>query len=223
MSQEQWTAVDHYLNEHLALSDSALDAALKANTEAGLPAIDVTATQGRFLHMLARLTSARRILEIGTLGGYSTIWMARALPADGRLITLEVDPKHAKVASENIAQAGLANLVDLRLGPAVESLARIEREGAGTFDLVFIDADKENCGTYLEWALKLSRKGAVIVCDNIVREGEIADVANKSPQIEGVRAFLGMAAAEPRLMTTAVQTVGSKGYDGFAIALVVGG
>jgi predicted O-methyltransferase YrrM len=221
MSQEQWTVVDRYLNDRLALSDAALDAALAANTAAGLPAIDVTANQGKFLHMLALLVGAKRILEIGTLGGYSTIWMARALPADGRLVTLEVDPKHAEVAQSNIARAGLAELVDIRLGPAVESLVHMEKEGAGPFDLFFIDADKESCGVYLSWALKLCRKGSLIVCDNIVREGAIADIANTDPRTLGVRAFLDMAVAEPRLLATALQTVGTKGYDGFAIALVV--
>jgi predicted O-methyltransferase YrrM len=221
MSQEQWTAVDRYLNDRLAPSDSALDAALAANTAAGLPAIDVTANQGKFLHILALLVGAKRILEIGTLGGYSTIWMARALPADGRLVTLEVDAKHAEVAQSNISRAGLGELVDIRLGPAVESLVHLEKEGAGPFDLVFIDADKENCGVYLSWALKLSRKGSLIICDNIVREGAIADLANTDPRTLGVRAFLDMAVAEPRLLATALQTVGTKGYDGFAIALVV--
>jgi predicted O-methyltransferase YrrM len=221
MPQEQWTAVDRYLNDRLVPSDAALDAALSANTAAGLPTIDVTPNQGKFLHILALLVDAKRILEIGTLGGYSTIWMARALPADGRLVTLEVDPKHAAVAQSNIAGAGLAQVVEVRLGPAVESLARLEEEGAGPFDLLFIDADKENCGVYLSWALKLSRPGSLIVCDNIVREGGIADEANAEPRVLGIRAFLDMARAEPRLLTTALQTVGTKGYDGFAIALVV--
>ncbi len=221
MPQELWTEVDRYLNDRLVPADPALDAALKANAAAGLPVIDVAPNQGKLLYLLATLIGARRILEIGTLGGYSAIWMARALPPGGRLVTLEVDPKHAEVATSNIARAGLSDFVEIRLGPAVESLAQIEREGAQPFDLIFIDADKERCAVYLEWALKLSRRGSLIICDNIVRDGAIADEANTDARLQGVRAFLDRVATEPRLSATALQTVGSKGYDGFALALVV--
>jgi predicted O-methyltransferase YrrM len=221
MQQEQWTAVDRYLNSLLVPSDETLEAALKANAEAHLPAIDVAPNQGKLLHLLARIAGARRILEIGTLGGYSTIWLARALPDDGRLITLEADPRHIQVAAANIARAGLTGIVEIREGPAAESLSRLVNEGERPFDLIFIDADKENCSVYLSWALRLSHLGSVIICDNVVREGAIVDPANTDTRVRGVRAFLEMAAAEPRLSATALQTVGSKGYDGFAMALVV--
>jgi len=222
MSQKQWTAVDRYFSETLVPSDPVLDAVLKANAKAGLPAIDVAPNQGKFLQLLVQLRGARRILEIGTLGGYSSIWMARALPADGRLTTLEFSPKHAEVARANIARAGLEKIVEIRVGPALETLAKMEKEGTEPFDLIFIDADKPNNPNYLPWALKFSRPGTLLIGDNIVREGEVADPSSTDPNVQGQRRFLELMAAEPRLSTTALQTVGSKGYDGFAMALVLG-
>ena len=222
MSQKQWTAVDRYFSETLVPSDPVLDAALRANTKAGLPAIDVAPNQGKFLQLLVQLRGARRILEIGTLGGYSSIWMARALPADGRLTTLEFSPKHAEVARANIARAGLEKVVEIRVGPALETLAKMDKEGTEPFDLIFIDADKPNNPNYLPWALKFSRPGTLLIGDNIVREGEVADPASTDPNVQGQRRFLELMAAEPRLSATALQTVGSKGYDGFAMALVLG-
>lgn len=221
MNQDQWTAVDSYITEKLVSPDSALEAALEANAAAGLPAIDVAPNQGKFLHLLALLKGARRILEIGTLGGYSTIWMARALPTGGRLVTLEVDPKHAKVAQGNIDRAGLAGVVEVRLGPAKDSLAQLHKEGAEAFDLIFIDADKPSIPAYLEWAMKLAKPGTLILTDNVVREGAIVDAASADPAVQGVRTMFEMLAAEPRLKATAIQTVGSKGYDGFAMAIVL--
>jgi len=222
MSQKQWTAVDRYFSETLVPSDAVLDAALQANTKAGLPAIDVAPNQGKFLQLLVQLRGARRILEIGTLGGYSSIWMARALPADGHLTTLEFSPKHAEVARANIARAGLQKIVEIRVGPALETLANMEKEGTEPFDLIFIDADKPNNPNYLPWALKFSRPGTLLIGDNIVREGEVADPSSTDPNVQGQRRFLELVAAEPRLSATALQTVGSKGYDGFAMALVLG-
>ena len=221
MSQKQWTAVDRYFSETLVPSDPVLDAALRANTKAGLPAIDVAPNQGKFLQLLVQLRGARRILEIGTLGGYSSIWMARALPADGRLTTLEFSPKHAEVARANIAHAGLGKIVEIRVGPALETLAKMDKEGTESFDLIFIDADKPNNPNYLSWALKFSRPGTLLIGDNIVREGEVADPTSSDPNVQGQRRFLELMAAEPRLSATALQTVGSKGYDGFAMALVL--
>jgi predicted O-methyltransferase YrrM len=221
MPEDQWTAVDHYITDCLALSDPALDAALAANAAAGLPSIDVSPSEGKLLQLLAQLRGARRILEIGTLGGYSTICLARALPEGGRLVTLEVDAKHADVARSNVARAGFANVVEIRVGPALETLARMQEEGAEPFDLIFIDADKPNNPTYLGWALKLSRLGSLIICDNVVRKGAVADADSPDPMVQGARRFFEMLGAEPRLSATAVQTVGSKGYDGFAMALVV--
>jgi len=222
MPQEIWTDVDNYLTGKLVEADPVLDAALAANAAAELPAIDVTPTQGKWLHMLARMIGARRILEIGTLGGYSTIWMARALPAGGRLISLEFEPKHAEVARANIARAGLSDVVEIRVGAALDSLAKIEAEGAEAFDLIFVDADKENNAAYLEWALKLSRRGTLIVVDNVIRDGEIANAASTDEKVIGTRVMFDRMGAEPRLYATAVQSVGSKGYDGFAVGLVVG-
>jgi predicted O-methyltransferase YrrM len=222
MLQEQWAAVDRYLNETLLPADTVLDAALASNAAAGLPEIDVAPNQGKFLHLLARLRGARRILEIGTLGGYSTIWLARALPAGGEMVTLEFEPKHAKVATANISRAGLAQVVDIRVGAALESLARLVEEGVEPFDMIFIDADKPNNPNYLEWAMKLSRVGTLIVLDNVIRDGEVADASSLDEKVIGVRRCLDKMAAEPRLEATALQTVGSKGWDGFAMALVVG-
>ena len=222
MPKHEWAAVDRYLNETLLPVDAVLEAALAANAAAGLPEIDVAPNQGKFLHLLARLRGARRILEIGTLGGYSTIWLARALPDGGSLVTLEFEPKHARVAAGNISRAGLAQVVDIRVGAALESLARLVEEGAEPFDMIFIDADKPNNPHYLEWAMKLSRVGTLIVLDNVIRDGEVADAASLDEKVIGVRRCLDMMAADPRLAATALQTVGSKGWDGFAMALVVG-
>jgi predicted O-methyltransferase YrrM len=221
MNQEKWDEVDGYITEKLVVPDAALDAAMKANAVAGLPSIDVAPNQGKLLHVLALTKSARRILEIGTLGGYSTIWLARALPTGGRLVTLEVAPKHAQVAQANLNRAGLAGVVEIRIGPAADSLAQLHREGAEPFDMIFIDADKENIPVYLEWVLKLAKVGSLIVTDNVVREGAIVDPANTDPAVRGVRTMFERMAAEPRLCATAIQTVGSKGYDGFALAVVV--
>ena len=196
MSQKQWTAVDRYFSETLVPSDPVLDAALRANTKDGLPAIDVAPNQGKFLQLLVQLRGARRILEIGTLGGYSSIWMARALPADGRLTTLEFSPKHAEVARANIAHAGLDKIVEIRVGPALETLAKMEKEGTEPFDLIFIDADKPNNPNYLPWALKFSHPGTLLIGDNIVREGEVADPTSSDPNVQGQRQFLELMAAD---------------------------
>jgi predicted O-methyltransferase YrrM len=220
MSQDLWTAVDDYVADTLALSDPILDEVLQANAAAGLPAIDVTPNQRKFLQLLVRMHGAKRILEIGTLGAYSTIWLARALPSDGLLVTLESNPNHAAAAAKNLARAGVSSVVDLRLGPALDSLAQLHQEGAAAFDFIFIDADKQNNPGYLEWSLRLSRPGTVILTDNVVREGAVADPETNDPRVKGVRRFFEMMAADARLDATAIQTVGSKGYDGFALALV---
>jgi predicted O-methyltransferase YrrM len=222
--QDTWTAVDNYFVETLVLSDPALDAALAANAAAGLPAIDVAPNQGKFLQLLAKLIKARRILEIGTLGGYSTINMARALPADdptSKLITLEFEPLHAATAKSNIANAGLSALVDIRVGPALDSLAKLVADKTAPFDLIFIDADKPNNPLYLDFALKLSHPGTLILVDNIVRDGAIIDAASEDPRVQGQRQLLTAMSVNPRLTSTALQTVGSKGYDGFAMAIVI--
>jgi predicted O-methyltransferase YrrM len=222
MNQEQqWTAVDRYITDLLVPSDSALDAALAASAAGGLPAINVAPNQGKFLAMLAQLQQARSILEIGTLGGYSTIWLARALPAGGRLVTLEADLAHANVARANIANAGLAGVVDLRLGPALDTLPQIAAEGLGPFDFIFIDADKPAYPEYFAWAMKLSKRGSLIIADNIVRKGGVIDPNHEDPRVHGVRRFNELVAAEPRVSATAIQTVGSKGYDGFVMAIVI--
>ena len=221
MSKDLWTAVDRYLNEALMGPDPVLDAALEANAAAGLPAIDVAPNQGKFLSLLAQIAGARRILEIGTLGGYSTIWLARALPPDGQLVTLELDPKHAEVALSNIARAGFSSLVQLRLGPALDSLAQLHAEHSAPFDLIFIDADKPGYADYLHAALKLSRPGTLILADNVVHDGLVADPNTTDPAALGARHFLEALAAEPRLSSAALQTVGSKGHDGFALARVL--
>ena len=220
MDKELWTSVDNYLSDTLVHPDQALNDAVQANARASLPSIDVTPNQGKLLHLLARIQGATRILEIGTLGGYSTIWLARALPPNGKLITLELDPAHATVAAANIQRAGLSSLVDLRVGPALDSLARLHAERAAPFDLIFLDADKPNNPVYLEWAIRLSRPGTIIIGDNVIRDGEILDPNNTDPRVTGTRTFLEKLGAHSRLDATALQTVGSKGYDGFAIALV---
>jgi len=220
MSSACWNEVDRYLTEHLVPSDPVLDAALAASAAAGLPPIQVSVAQGKLLHLLARLHGARSILEVGTLGGYSTIWLARALPEGGRLVTLELEPKHAEVAKANIARAGLEQLVDLRVGRAIDTLSQLAGENCGPFDLVFIDADKESTVDYFEWALRLSRPGTVVIVDNVVRGGAVTDPDHADPRVHGVRRFFDRLAREKRVTATAIQTVGSKGYDGFAIALV---
>jgi len=222
MTQKTWTSVDRYLDDLLVGHDAALDEALQASVEAGLPPISVSPTQGKLLNLLARVRGARAILEIGTLGGYSTIWMARALPADGRLVTLEIDPKHAQVARSNIARAELAARVEVMLGRALATLAQLSAEGAGPFDLIFIDADKASLPEYFRSALGLSRPGSLIVIDNVVRDGAVIDAASRDPSVQGVRRLNELMAAEPRVSATTIQTVGAKGYDGFALALVTG-
>lgn len=220
MSQDLWTAVDRYITDTLIPADRILEAALTASTEAGLPAIAVAPNQGKWLMILAQAIGARSILEMGSLGGYSTIWLARALPADGKLITLEADPKHAEVAGANIARAGFADKVEIRIGKALDTLPKLAAEGLGPFDFIFIDADKGNYPGYLEWAVKLSRPGTLIIGDNVVRDGDVIDATNTDPAVQGVRRMNEIIAAEPRLTATAIQTVGSKGYDGFMIAIV---
>jgi predicted O-methyltransferase YrrM len=222
MNEELWTAVDRYISDHLIPPDAALDAAMRASAEAGLPEIQVSPAQGKFLHLLAKIRGARAILELGTLGGYSTIWLARALPADGRLITVEADPQRAEVARANIVRAGLDGIVELRTGKALDILPQIAAEQRGPFDLVFIDADKENIPDYFAWALKLTRPGSLIITDNVVRNGALADASNTDPRVHGVRRFHEILSAEPRVSATTLQTVGCKGYDGFTLALVVG-
>jgi predicted O-methyltransferase YrrM len=222
MTEEQWSAVDDYINETLVGEDAALDAALGASEAAGLPPISVSPSQGKMLQMLARLIGARTILEVGTLGGYSTIWLARALPSGGRLVTLEVDPTHARVARGNIERAGLADVVDVRLGPALETLPAIAAEGIAPFDMIFIDADKPSNPEYFRWALELSRPGSLIIVDNVVRGGRVVDPDSTDPAVRGVRRLNEMIAAEPRVTATAVQTVGIKGWDGFAMVMVTG-
>ncbi len=222
MSQVLWTAVDSYVEGFLIGPDAALDAALATSAEAGLPEIAVTPSQGKLLYLMARMVGARRILEIGTLGGYSTIWLARAVPAEGMVVTLDADPKHFEVARKNIVRAGLAKVVDQRLGLALETLPDLEEEGAGPFDFVFIDADKENTAEYFGWAMRLSRPGTAIVVDNVVREGELSDAATKDPQVLAMRRFHDVLAADTRVSATTIQTVRSKGYDGFTLAVVGG-
>jgi predicted O-methyltransferase YrrM len=220
MTEEIWTAVDGYLGDLLVPADPALEAALAASAAAGLPAINVSAVQGKLLQLLARAIGAHNVLEIGTLGGYSSIWLARALPDGGRLVSLEADPRHAEVARANIARAGLDSSVEVRLGMALDLLPELAAEGGEPFDLVFIDADKPNNAAYFDWALQLTRPGSIIVVDNVVREGDVIDAVSDSPTVQGVRRFLERLATEPRVSATAIQTVGGKGYDGFAIALV---
>ncbi len=220
MDLELWTAVDRYVCDLLVPSDPVLDATLDDSAAAGLPAISVTPNQGMLLALLVKLRSARTVLEVGTLGGYSTIWLARAMGADGRLTTLEVDPRHADVARRNLARAGLSEVVDVRLGAALDTLPRLAAEGAGPFDLAFIDADKPSNPEYFQWAVRLSRPGSVIVVDNVVRQGAVADADSMDPAIQGTRRLYEVMGAEPRVSATVIQTVGSKGYDGFAIAVV---
>ncbi len=222
MTQELWTAVDTYIKEKLLPEDRVLAEALGNATDAGLPVIAVSPTQGKLLHLLVKMCSARKILEIGTLAGYSTIWMARALPEGARVVTLEVDPKHAAVALKNFELAGLRDVIELRLGKALDSLPKLAADGLGPFDLIFIDADKSNIPGYFEWALKLSRPGTTIIVDNIIRDGEVIDASSEDPNIQGVRRFNDMLKSERRVSATEIQTVGEKGYDGFALLVVTG-
>ena len=220
MSPELWTAVDRYITDLLVPSDPALEAALQASTDAGLPPINVAPNQGKFLQLLAIMQGAKNILEIGTLGGYSTIWLARALPADGRLVTLEVEPLHATTARENITRAGFEKIVEIRQAPALDTLKRLVDEKRAPFDFIFIDANKESYPDYLVWSLKLSRRGTCIIADNVIRNGAVIDPAHEDPRVQGVRRFNELLAAESRVSATTIQTVGSKGYDGFTLGIV---
>ena len=215
-----WTDVDTYVSDLFGFSDDVLDAALRDSEAAGLPPIAVSPSQGKLLHLLALTLGARRILELGTLGGYSTIWLARALPPDGRLLTLEYEPRHAEVARGNLARAGLDTVTEVRVGPALDSLAQLSAEGVEPFDLVFIDADKPNYPQYLEWTLRLTRPGGLIIGDNVIRSGAVADPDDDDPRVRGVRRFLELLAGHPDLDATALQTVGAKGHDGFSLARV---
>lgn len=216
-----WSDVDRYFGGLLTPPDAVLEAALVANRNASLPAIDVTALQGKFLDLLVRISGARRVLEIGTLGGYSTIWLARALPPRGRVVTLELSPRHAEIARANLQKADVLGRVQIRLGPALNSLRALVKDGAAPFDLIFIDADKAGLPAYLDWSLKLSRPGTIIVADNVVRDGKVIEAAHPDPDIQGIRRFTAVLSAERRLTSTVLQTVGTKGYDGFAIAVVL--
>ncbi|MBM7584450.1 putative O-methyltransferase YrrM [Bacillus pakistanensis] len=217
---EKWNDVDLYFTNKLQGSDSIMDSVLNANVEAGLPAIDVSPNQGKFLHLLAKLHGAKNILEIGTLGGYSSIWLARALPEDGHLITLEYSEKHARVANENIRRAGVESKIDIMIGPALETLPTLKGKGFSQFDFIFIDADKPNNPHYLKWALELSRPGTVIIGDNVVRNGHVVDGDSKDLNVQGVRQFIDLLSEESRIDSTAIQTVGAKGYDGFVLGVV---
>ena len=221
MTKELWTDVDRYLTAHLVPPDAALDAALATSATAGLPEIAVSPNHGKLLHLLARIQGARRILEIGTLGGYSTIWLARALAPGGHLITLENDPRHADVARANLGNAGLGRIVQVRVGAALDTLPQLVAEGRGPFDLIFIDADKVNTPSYFTWALTLSRPGSLIVVDNVVRDGAVADASSTDQGVQGMRQFFELVRSEPRVEATAIQTVGIKGYDGLALLRVI--
>ncbi|MED4616997.1 O-methyltransferase [Priestia megaterium] len=217
---EIWNEVDLYMNDKLIQPDPILDEVLKANQEAELPAIDVSPSQGKFLHLLASLKGAKRILEIGTLGGYSTIWLARALPKDGQLITLELSAHHAEVARANLKRAGVSHLVEVIVGPGLDTLAVLKDRGTDPFDLIFIDADKPNNPNYLKWALELSKRGSLIICDNVVRQGHVVNSESEDENVNGIRQFMNALAQEKRISATAIQTVGSKGYDGFIVGIV---
>jgi len=217
---EIWNEVDLYMNDKLIQPDPILDEVLKANQEAELPAIDVSPSQGKFLHLLASLKGAKRILEIGTLGGYSTIWLARALPKDGQLITLELSAHHAEVARANLKRAGVSHLVEVLVGPGLDTLAVLKDRGTDPFDLIFIDADKPNNPNYLKWALELSKRGSTIICDNVVRQGHVVNSESEDENVKGIRQFMNALAQEKRISATAIQTVGSKGYDGFIVGIV---
>lgn len=218
MNDKLWTQVDEYLGDQLIPPDPVLDQTLENSDAAGLPSIAVAPNQGAFLNLLARFGRVKKVLEVGTLGGYSTIWLGRALPPDGRLLTLEASPKHAEVARTNLAAAGLAGIVEVRVGPALEVLPGIDE----SFDLIFIDADKESYPEYFEWAVRLSHPGTLIIADNVVRQGKVADPESDEPTVRGIRRMHELIAAEPRVDATALQTVGVKGHDGFTLALVTG-
>lgn len=219
-TQRLWTAVDQYFTDHLLAPDAALDAVIQANRRADLPAIDVTPLQGKFLELLVRMSGAKRILEIGTLGGYSTIWLARALPENGSLVSLELEPRHAEIARKNLETAGLSQCVKIRVGRALDSLQALVSSGSAPFDLIFIDADKASYPDYLDWSLKLSRPGTAIIADNVVREGAVIDPDSPDANVQGVRRFTEKLAAEPRLTATALQTVSAKKHDGLILAIV---
>lgn len=218
VQESPWSAVESYFVEHLLAGDPPLSGALSASSAAGLPAIDVAPTEGKLLHLMARMSGTRRILELGTLGGYSAIWLARALPNDGRLITVELSPVHAEVARGNIEGAGVSSKVEIRVGPALDVLPTLA--GEAPFDFFFIDADKANVPNYFEWALKLARPGSIIVVDNVVRNGAVVDSDTQDANIQGVRRLIEMLEKDSRVSATALQTVGSKGYDGFLVAIV---
>ena len=221
MPEKQWSNVDSYITGLFISPDAALEAALQDSADAGLPSINVTPNQGKLLMLLAQAMGAKQILEIGTLGGYSTIWLARALPTDGRLITLEFEAKHAHVATKNIARAGLSHLVELRQGRALDSMKQLVAEKHAPFDLIFIDADKQGYADYFQWAMKLSRRGTLMIADNVVRKGEVVNPDSSDANVQGIRKFNEAVAAEKRVSATAIQTVGSKGYDGLAFAVVM--
>ena len=224
MSEDRWAAVDRYISEKLVGADPALDGAVEHSTAAGLPTIAVSPPQGKLLNLLARTIGARRILEVGTLGGYSTIWLARALSGGGRLVTLEANPDYAEVARANLARAGFADIVELRVGAALDTLPRLAAEGGEPFDLIFIDADKKNTPNYFTWALELSRPGSLIIADNVIRDGGVIDPDSDDPAVQGSQRFHDMLSSERdgarRVSATTIQTVGVKGYDGFTLALV---
>ncbi len=219
--KELWTAVDHYVTDLIVRPDPALNAALEDSNAAGLPSINVSPAQGKLLHLIARMISAQNILEVGTLGGYSAIWMARALPSNGKLITLEINPKHAETASKNLGRAGVAGLVEIRIGRGLDTMEQLAKENRPPFDLTFIDADKPSNADYFAWALKFSRKGSVIIVDNVIRNGAVIDSNSLDASVQGVRRFNEMLAAEKRVNATEIQTVGIKGYDGLALAVVL--
>jgi predicted O-methyltransferase YrrM len=220
MTDPRWTEVDDYVERQLLPHDDTLAAALAASRDAGLPALQVSSVQGKLLNLLARAQRARMILEVGSLGGYSTTWLARALPPGGRMVTLELDPRHAQVATANLARAGLDDVVEVRVAPAATSLAALAAEGAGPFDLVFIDADKESNAQYFGWAVRLARPGTLIIVDNVVRQGALLDADSPDADVQGTRRLFEAVAAEPRVDATAVQTVGVKGHDGWLVAVV---
>ena len=221
MDQERWHEVDRYIADLFVGEDPVLDQALADSRAAGLPPINVAPNQGKLLYLLARLQQARRVLEVGTLGGYSTIWLGRALPPDGRLDTLEIDPAHVEVAERNLARAGLSQIVTIHLGRAVDTLATLAAGGAGPYDIAFIDADKQSNAEYFDWALRLSRPGSLVIVDNVVRQGAVVDAGSDDTAVAGTRRLNEVMAADPRVSVTEIQTVGSKGYDGFALALVL--
>ncbi len=219
--QELWTNVDRYFGDLLAPEDAHFKAIHEANKSAGLPSIDVPPLLGKFLDLMVRISGAKRVLEIGTLGGYSTLWLARALPADGCVVTLEIDPRHAETARANLAGAGVMDRVEIRVGKARDTLRELHESGGAPFDLIFLDADKRSLPDYLEWSLKLSRPGTVIITDNVVRDGKVIDPDHSDPDVQGVQRLTEMMAAEPRLCATAIPTVGARGFDGFSMAVVL--